>query len=423
MGAGSVGILASAFLAKQQDSVVLHEGSKTLGGITRDILDSRGRLFFAGCQYLEASILPEEYDYSGLRTFRHRYGSVTETSSESFFKSDFAGPAFRDDWFEMDHESRFSAREKVEGESIRDRFRLYPPRIGQELQSYASRLIPLNALEILDSDSIGTLGLARVTSWGNDSKLLESKLSNATADRIYGVTRQTLGRPHETALVPTLGYNHFWNIFCNQIATRTRLDIRFGTKVNRESALSEISQGNYTTKIWTADPRFPTRHFSGKKLESYCYKKYIVGISVDEVCGLDLPYYLNVFSSSNSILRIYVYELESEVRASIELSRPPENLKSLRMEVARALNSSTISLKIRDQGFTCNELRQYFPHTIFDAALLKFTSEQMKKSGWISEAIEHSDRSSRLQSILKVCKVSEISANVEKISASGEPNP
>lgn len=398
VGAGSSGLIAAALLSREHDLVRIFEGGSEIGGVTRDFFNADGRMFFAGCQYLLPHYLPAEYDYSSLHIFEHRYGSLTEIDGNWGFKDDFAGPAFPDSWVELEQSvERITPEWKKQ--TLRGRISLYPSPIQKKLFSFVNRLVPDSYLDQISAESSAILGIGRVSSHGKDEELVRKKLESVAYDELYGVNRYHLGLNYELAATPKFGFSHFWSDFLVQMQSHARVELYKRTKINSAPILEELEAQKPGIKLWTADPRFPVRHFTKSRLESLHYKKYLTGLSLDHFDGPKLPYYINVFSSSGKLTRAYFYELEEQVRVSLESVQPFNDLQELSAELLPALLDSIISLKIPEQVVESHETKQYFPMTKRDSDLIGEATQEMSNFGWLDSGMHLYGRQSKLERI------------------------
>ena len=206
IGAGSLGLILAGRILDKFRSVEIFESSNSLGGITRDMFNSAGSNFFLGCQYLLASYLPNwarnsEY----LLEFEHRYASLTEQNGKWNYKLDFAGPAFNIKEISQNSKS-------IDEDKIDDRFSLYPKEISEILKMHMSKFLPVD-LNLLHVSGLVSLGITRITTVSNDSELVRLKQRDNLIDKLYGVSRDTLGLKFETSYIPKFGYSKYWSCF------------------------------------------------------------------------------------------------------------------------------------------------------------------------------------------------------------------
>ena len=398
IGAGSTGLISAAIMAQKHKSISIFESTDKIGGVTRDLQDSGKRLFYAGCQYLRPTDFPEGYDISDLLTFEHRYGSITEVEGDFVFKNNFAGPAFPDSFFEFDTliDSNDMEIEKI---SLRDRLGLYSGPIKRHLLAFAARVLQNDSLDVFPSSSSTALGISRVTTLGREIDLVQQKNLCSVSDELYGVPRSTLGLEFEVAAVPRFGYSDFWNRFVEQLNQRTQVMLELESKVNQSWALEDFRIDGASEKVWTGDPRFPVRHFTGSRLESISHRKYVTGIFISDYEGPTLPYYLNVYSSVSAFTRIYIYQLEDEQRISLESLLPFSEIDRLRAELAPIFESACIQARAPNQNLRSFSSRQYFPFSFRDASLLVEAEIKMGSLGWIESGISQWNRAEKIRII------------------------
>lgn len=398
VGAGSVGLISGALLAQNHESVHFYESGSEIGGATRDFSGTGKKIFYAGPQYLLPGYLPVGYDYRQLHSFEHRYGSLTNIGDAWIFKKDFAGPAFPASWIDFEHSS---AAEPVDWDtqSLQARLSLYPPPIEENLVGFMKRFLPAASFDAVSGSNASILGIGRVATEKHEEEVVQRKQSSCLWDQLYGAKRSSLGMTFETAAVPKLGFSLFWPDFLEQIKASTRVSLRKRTKINTPYALQETASKEANTKLWAGDPRFPVRHFTKYRLDSLTHKKYLTGIYLSKYDGPSLPYYLNIFSAKGKITRIYVYELQDEVRITLESCAPFADAHELRAEVLPLLDSASIRVDAPVQVLARAEARQYFPMTIWDSKLIRQATQRMGKHGWLESGMDLYDRGSRIRLI------------------------
>lgn len=400
IGAGSTGMISAAIMAEKCKFISIFESTEKIGGVTSDLQGPGKRLFYSGCQYLRPTEFPEGYDMSDLMTFEHRYGSITEVEGNFVFKNNFAGPAFPDSFFEFDS-LMYSDALKIGTISLQDRLNLYSGPINSHLLAFATRVLHKDSLDAFPSYSSAALGISRVTTLGREIELVGHKNLCSVSDELYGVPRSTLGLQSEVAAVPKFGYSKFWNNVLKQLDQRSQVKLELKSKVNRAWSLEDPRISGASEKVWTADPRFPVRHFTGLRLVSISHKKYTTGVFIADFEGPALPYYLNVYSARGSITRIYIYQLEDELRISFESLSPFSDTESLRNELAYIFEAANIRARVPKQDLTSYPTRQYFPFSSGDASLLVETEVKMGRIGWRESGLPLWDRASRIKIIKK----------------------
>ncbi len=398
VGAGSTGLIAASLMATDYEHILIFESSSQFGGVTKDIEGPGQRTFYSGCQYLLLDYLPADYDFSNLLTFEHRYGSITKVDDNLLFKNDFSGPTFPDSWFELDKVVEKDAID-FENLSLRSRVSLYPPQIQNLLIGFISRVFPDETLDQFSSCSAASLGISRVTALQDEMDLVQKKSQSFVWDQLYGVPRSSLGIKFETAAVPKFGFSTFWGEFFEQIYSKTKISLELGVKVNRVDTMEDDRMVSASAKIWTADPRFPVRHFARSRLESKTNNKYVTGIFIIDYEGPSVPYYINVFSKEGIITRIYIYELQDELKITLESVAPFKSIKEVRDEITPLLESAQIRVFLPNQDVRSHFLRQYFPMSMRDTILINKAEEEMSNLGWSKSGMHLSDRSSRIRII------------------------
>lgn len=267
VGAGSVGLLLGALLVSRHKSLHFYESQSEIVGATRDFAGTGNKIFYAGPQYLLPSYLPVGYDYSGLTTSEHHYGSLSNIDYAWFFKKDFAGPAFPDSWIDLD-ESSVAEPVDWDTQSLRARLSLYPQPIEEKLVGFTKRFLPAASFNSVTGSNASIPEIRRVAAEEHEEELVQRKHSGTLWDQLYGAKRSSLGASFETAALPKLGFSIFWPDFLEQIQASTQVAFHERDKINTPYALQDPVFSGTNAKLWAGDPRFPVRHFTKYRLAS-----------------------------------------------------------------------------------------------------------------------------------------------------------
>ena len=390
VGAGSLGLIFAGKIIDKFNKIEIFESSNHLGGVTRDFYNATGSVFFTGCQYLQGSYLPFwvlDSDY--IRKFEHRYASLTEQNKIWNYKLDFAGPAF--EIGELPHYSN-----DIHQFTLGDRLNGYPKEISQILKQHVKKFIPVDS-KALHSSSATSLGITRITSLNDDLELLQLKQKNNLIDDLYGVSRDLLGFEFEISYLPIFGFSKFWSNYVKELKFEHRVTINFDSRLDKKS-IDNGSLGNTAaTKAWCADPRQMIELTNSEKLDSLSYMVHSYGVSLDSYLGPNLPFYINIFSASQPLIRLYFYELDSEIKVSVDSLKKYNSASEFINQLIHLALEANINLKISNQDLAYIKTRRYFPISTRDYKILKNCTRVLVKSNWLDTGTYLYDRVSRFQ--------------------------
>ena len=392
IGAGSLGLILAGRILDKFRSVEIFESSNSLGGVTRDMFNSAGSNFFLGCQYLLASYLPNwarnsEY----LLEFEHRYASLTEQNGKWNYKLDFAGPAF-------DIEEISQTSKSIDENKLDDRLSLYPKEISQILKMHMSKFLPVD-LNLLHVSGLVSLGITRITTVSNDSELARLKQRDNLIDKLYGVSRDTLGLKFETSYIPKFGYSKYWSTYISQPNFKRNASIRYDCRLDKKSFHNNVLDNAKGLKAWCADPRQLIQLTTSEKLDSLSYMVHSYGVSIESYSGPELPFYINVFSATNPLIRLFFYLLDSEVKVSIDSLKKYNSSTEITDVLVKFAESAHITLKVSNQDVAYARTRRYFPISKNDYEILKTSTNGLVGSNWLDTGTYLYDRKSRLELI------------------------
>lgn len=392
VGAGSIGILSAAKFLDYGFRVDMFEASSVGGGVTRDFSNSSSEMYFKGCQYLLKEQIPENLiSTQKLIEFEHTYASLTQQNGAWNYKFDFAGPAF--------HLSELpSYQPPTESLTVEDRLLLYPPDISAFLERHISKICS-TSLNELHVTSLTSLGLNRIASMNNDQELLAKKTENATIDLLYGVPRKILEIPREKAFLPAKGFNDLWDSLLKDLISQKRFSYSSNIQINSKNFSDLLPKNLSASKIWCADPRYLVRQIQQINLESVRSIVHNYGLTLNKYVGPELPFYVNIYSPTCPFIRIFIYELNSEVKMSIETSSLFNSQESLVTSLKTLLNFAQISVEIMNPDSAYKKSVRYFPISTFDYDTLWRISRDLKIDDWLDSGLYSYDRLTRLKII------------------------
>jgi hypothetical protein len=390
VGAGSLGLIFAGKIIDKFSKIEIFESSNHLGGVTRDFYNSTGSIFFTGCQYLQSSYLPFwmlDSDY--LRKFEHRYASLTEQNNIWNYKLDFAGPAF--EIGELPQGSN-----DIDQSTLSDRLAHYPKEISQILKQHVKKFIPVDS-KALHISSATSLGITRITSLSNDLELVQLKQKNDLIDDLYGVSRDLLGFEFEISYLPKFGFSKFWSNYVRELKFEHQVSINYDSRLDKKSIDNSPLGNTGAIKAWCADPRQMIQLATSEKLDSLSYMVHSYGISLDSYIGPNLPFYINIFSASHPLTRIYFYEIDSEIKVSVDSLKKYNSVHEFINQLILLASEAFITLKISNQDLAYIKTRRYFPISTRDYEILKNCSRVLFESNWLDTGTYLYDRTSRYQ--------------------------
>lgn len=393
VGAGSLGLILGGNVIDKFDKIEIFESSKNLGGVTSDLYSPAGSIFFRGCQYLQSSYLPFwALDSDNLLQFEHRYASLTEQNKNWNYKLDFAGPSF-----EIGELPQSSIN--VQQFTLDDRVKCYPKDVSQILKQHIRKFIPVDS-NLLHVSSMVSLGITRIASLSHDLELAKLKQENSFVDQMYGVSREILGNEFEVSYLPKFGFSKFWLNYVNKLEFERQVTINYNSRLDKKSMESKSFGGAPETKAWCADPRQMIQLATSKKLDSLSYIMYSYGVTLDSYLGPNLPFYINIFSAKHSLTRLYFYELDSEIKISVDSLKKYDSVSEFINELIMLASEARITLKIRNHDIAHIKTRRYFPISRKDYDLLENCSHKLSGSNWLNTGTNLYDRKSRMELIL-----------------------
>jgi hypothetical protein len=393
VGAGSLGLILAGKIIEHFQEIEIFESSGLLGGVTRDFHNSTGSKFFLGCQYLDGSYLPNWAMTSRyLQSFEHRYASLTEQNDTWNLKLDFAGPAFV-----MDEIPKISTMNK--SHSLDGRLSMYPKEVSSILRNHIQKFLSVDH-KLLHLSSLVSLGLTRITTMSNEQELVDLKQKNSVVDNIYGVSKRNLGIKFETSYIPKFGFSKYWTDYVAESNFESKVNIRLNFRIDKKTFQGSSLNNPDEIKVWCADPRQLIEQTTTKKLDSFSYMVHAYGLPLNSYSGPNLPYYINIYSESNPIIRLYFYELESEVKVSVDSLKKYDSPIDVINDVKKLATLARLSLKITSQDLAYEKTRRYFPISQNDYQTLRNCSHEMKRLNWLDSAMYIYDRKSRLDLLL-----------------------
>lgn len=340
VGGGLTGILAAL---KAHDlgcrEIDLHERFDALGGVARphqaDGLEVRDGCIYFGPRGDAMRQLLEDHG-AQFEDFDNAFGSVSPGAGGAVSTHDFGGPALA---------TANAMLTPSDGDSLRDRLAAYPDDIAQALVRYCEWHIGPVLAEAHASAAI-PLAINRVFPLGPSIEdLAEGKRSDPLQDELYAIPRGLWGRrANATASLPRDGFQAFF------AQCRTRLE-QLGVRVHDASLvsprelLSEPRPGE--TVVWAANP-MPLFKVAGLAAPGLI-KKSFATYAFKAAYGGPLPFYVQNFTATGAVFRIYLYETRGQAVVLAECVREADQ-DELRAEIFRLLaDFDGASLRLGEQ--------------------------------------------------------------------------
>ena len=304
VGGGLTGVVAAAYLDNCR--VSLYEATKKLGGVLRD-QSVYSDNYFGGCHYFDGcSAWTDQLKLTDdFYSFNHTYGSYTDLFGQQTVSTEFPGPVFHG-------KVSVTISDHASFSSMEDRLSAYPKAIADPLLQWF-RQIGIETAITHHSASEG-FQASRIYCSDMEEEISTIKRGCKISDMIYAI-------PHRrfiSSLLPAQGFSNFFeqverkfsgslklNTTCLPIISGRRIFLK-----NRETMFSP------DLLIWTANPVWLIKMVTGESLDSL---KHHAEILVGRLAKpVDAPFYVQVYSNKNSILRIYVYNLNGKGCFTIE---------------------------------------------------------------------------------------------------------
>ena len=328
VGGGLTGILAAL---KAHDlgcrEIDLHERFDDLGGVARP-RQSDGLELRDGCIYFGPRGDPMRglLEQHGLlfEDFENRFGSVSPgDGGRTVCTHDFGGPALATTDMTLTPRS---------GDRLSDRLQTYPEEICEALTRYCQWHLGPVLDEVHESAAI-PLAINRVFPVGPDiADIVSGKRTNALQDELYGLPRGLWGRQsNTTASLPRDGFHAFL------VQCRQRLE-RLGVRVYDTSLVSPRHLLNAPTAgeavVWAANP-MPLFKVAGVASPGLI-KKAFATYAFKASCRGSLPFYIQNFTATGAIFRLYLYETRGQTVLLAECVHEADEV-DLRREIDRLI--------------------------------------------------------------------------------------
>ncbi len=316
VGGGLTGVMA-AFEAKRLGfrDVELHERSDRLGGVAR-ARPAHGGEVRTGTIYFgpDSDPVRQLLEPHGVRfeTFPNRFGSVSSGEGGAFvFTHDFGGPALPASRLDL---------VRPQDERLSSRLFAYPPEIAGPLRRYCDWHVGVSP-ETLHASAATPLAINRVIPIGVDAETLVSrKQSDPLYDEMYGVPRASWTRPlNRAASLPAGGFDTFYST-CHRALCDAGVRVVTESLMPPRAALATAP--NEQILVWAANPLplFKAAGLEVPKAPGKTFSSYVFDVKWTG----QAPFYVQNFTASGSIFRVYLYRTGDKVRLTAECVAPTD---------------------------------------------------------------------------------------------------
>lgn len=340
VGGGITGCATALELTRLGFQVTLYEAKPLLGGILRD-LESDGRWYFNGCQYLRTEqawhkALPDALQ-DNLYRFDHYYGAYTDLGFGLVSHEDFEAPVFDapPDGMADPDTYRVCA-------SLADRMRCYPPAIGEAVLGWLRHLGA--DPEVIDAGNAYNVQLGRLYLRGGDKEIEALKTGSPVADDLLGLPRTVRGEGRPIGSLPLNGYNAFFGVFEN-ILIEAGVAIRTGQPVvprfEDDTAILRLRGETLWPDliVWAANP---TPVIAAAGLGRLDDPFVDITVSAGSISGSGLPadpHYVQVYSTDSPVTRIFIYPRDGGHCVTVEHMPDGRSLPDLQTHVQEICRS------------------------------------------------------------------------------------
>lgn len=319
VGGGITGCATALDLSRLGFQVTLYEAKPLLGGILRD-LESDGRWYFNGCQYLRTEqawhkALPDALQ-ENLYRFDHYYGAHTDLGFGPVSHEDFEAPVFDAPPDGLADPETYRACA-----SLADRMRCYPPAIGAAVLGWLRHLGA--DPDAIDAGNAYNVQLGRLYLRGDDKTIEALKAGSPVADDLLGLPRTVRGEGRPIGSLPTHGYNAFFDVF-ETILTEAGVIVCTGQPVvprfKDDTAILKLRGETLRPDliVWAANP---TPVIAAAGLGRLDDPFVDITVSAGSISGPGLPadpHYMQVYSTGSPVTRIFSYPREGGHCVTVE---------------------------------------------------------------------------------------------------------
>ena len=381
IGGGITGIASALRLISDDNPVTIYEISNSIGGVLKDYKNDNGT-YFNSCQYMNSENNFLQNIFHNLRKefieFEHTYSSFTDLFDEETICNNFAG-------ITMNFEKELKLSQN-NNNSLDGRLRSYPSEISFKLINWVKRF-GIDPEQITYDGAIG-LQVSRIYIKNRVDEILEKKNLSVDYDNLYGLPRSLQGLKKIKAMLPKNGYDELFKKI-TLLTSKAGVKIIYNAPIipswiNKSTLLiknrGEELQSNRV--IWTCNPTALIKFYDNKKIDSVAIK---MRVFVADLNGfIDNPHYIQVYSKTMNIVRIFVYKINEVSKITIECFNEEYSTNEIISNSEKLLKLNNFDLKIDKESLDSFSQKRYFLTTINDQKIFDEFYSSTKESNLIN---------------------------------------
>jgi len=338
IGGGITGCVSAIYYAKLGHKVEIYEKEKNLGGVIND-LESNNTFFFNGPQYLEdnswwVKLLKKDKLFNKIFCdFNLNYGSYNNLFGKEISSNNFAQ-------IKTDIVFKYLNTNKIV--SYKDRIECYQKNVSKPILDWSNRYC--EASPDLHPNCSSLINTGRVFFFKDEKKIFNMKKNEKLADSLLGLPNKEY--LNNKMNVPINGFKYFFNQL-DKFLKNKEININYDSKIkivfDKKISLSSNTKNiNFDYAIWCANPVPLLKASNIGILDNPVVKVLVVGMQVKLNNEFIENLYVQVFSKTNNLFRIYIYKINNKVKLSLEIIAHKEN------KVSTEINFAIKVLKLYD---------------------------------------------------------------------------
>ncbi len=412
VGGGITGCMTALACQESGMEVTLYEMSSDIGGVMQDLVFD-GQSYFNGCHYFDCGTpwfeaLRARIDCR-FEDFEHRFGSITELQGKMRLVEDYAQPVLSGTAPETTHSAKLD-ESLSSGYSVSDRLNVLGSETAQILKDWTS---PYGDLDSFHISNARIMQLHRFYYPDDDASVRDRKSNDALADDMFGIPRskQAGVASLPMASLPSNGYGEFF-----QRVRKLLEDCGVKIVVNApvaprrtEKGLELVVRGETVPSgklVWCCNPTGLFMQLGLGKLDTPATMMYVF---VADLPGtkIDVPAYYHLFSRSNPVMRLYIYN-PTRPKLVVEAFDTPthdqNDLETPARHAKHCLNALGLDGDIHPAGLVKQKRYQMF--TTEDAKRFSAFDSIAENYDLIGGQWQQYSRDGKIENILKALNVS-----------------
>jgi hypothetical protein len=316
IGGGITGCVSALYCSELGYQVEIFEKKNSLGGIVSDIIEKKN-FFFNGPQYYDVNSwwlkkLKKDKDFKNLfYNFYLKYGSFNDLFNKDVSSKNFA---------QIQTDLNFENVDLRKFKSYKERISCYQKNIYLPIENWSKRYC--KSYEILHSNCSLLINTGRVFFSKDKNKIVNLKKNNEIIDDLLGVPRKNY--QSEKFCIPILGNKFFFDRVKNYLEKRkikVHLDSTIKPTYEKEkiSLFNKDNRINFDYSIWCANPVPLIKSSNFGTLDNPVVNVLVLAMNVDVKENLSENLYLQVFSNTKQLFRIFIYKIKKQTKLSLEL--------------------------------------------------------------------------------------------------------